>query len=1577
LPQVRRLTTLLFCICALLFSATESIPPAHISQVLSALPLQFEQNIGQTDPSVKFLSRGHGYSIFLTSTGSVMVLAPHGEPRRGQSVVRFQLVGANSSPVIDGMDKLAATANYFLGKDPANWHSSVSTYSRVRYGQVYPGIDLIYYGNQGRMEHDFVLAPGADPAKINLQIDGARRVRIDANGDLVLELPAGEIRHQSPVVYQSVKGQRRVVDGRFVLRGNNHVAFALGQYDRSLPLTIDPVLTYATFVGDSGSGSDAAASVAVDGSGNAYVVGTSGSLNFPVNPGPLTPGSGLSGDVFVAKFNAGATALLYSTVIGSKGSDGHGIAVDAGGNAYITGTANPGFPTTGGVIQPTSPCGGAFAVKLDPAGSVLYSTYIGAPDCSHTEGQAVAVDASGNPIFTGSTDSSAFPTTAGAVRRTNGGSGDVFVTKLNTFGTTILYSTFVGGNQPDFAYSITADPGGNFYVAGNTASTDFPVTHGAYKTTLPASPSIVAFVTKFNSAGALVYSTFLGTGVQGFSGVDSIASDSAGNAYVCGTTTDPGFPVTPGALSKPFERDEIFVTKLNPAGSALVFSAVTGGSLEDNCHAITTDGGGNVFIGGLTYSKDLPVTAGAGQPTPGFFSDGFVMGINATGTARIYSTYLGGEDQEAVRGIAFGGSGTVFVVGGTDSVTFPVTPGVLQTNHHGREDVFLTKINSTGGFIYSTFLGGSGNEFGGGVFVDGSGNLYVTGTTITGAFPGATVQGPAGGLYDVFVAKLNSTGSAFVYTAFVGGSDTDNGYGIGADSAGNAYITGQTCSSDFPIAGTIQPTSGGGCDAFAAKLNAAGTGLVYSTYLGGTGTDGARGIAVDAVGSAYIVGSTDSADFPATLSAYQVTPKGGGDIFVAKVNATGTGFSYATLLGSSGADAGYGIDIDSSGNAYVTGEAGAGNYPTTAGVVHTASAGATDCVVSKLNPSGNGLLYSTFLGGSNADSCRGVAVDASGNAYVTGLTFSSNFPLTKSFGIGGNHSSGDTFVTKLNGTATAAVYSAGLASSGLDTPSGIAVDSAGNANVVGSTDAIDFPVTANAVQASLNGGAFASAVIFKLNAAGSALTFSTYLVGSGHGVGDAITVDSAGAAYVAGESRPLNFPTTGGTVGQLPEGNGSDVFIAKISDSPGCTFSVNPASVTLPYWDSSTQVNVTGPVGCNWSTASDQQWTSIGPLSSSGSGAVTVRAYFNARPNTYSTPASVPRTAVATIASHKFIITQLGSIDTQPENVVIYNSSTGAAYNGTGNGSGTFTYTGTTWSPNFNVLRIGDWEGLGVGGLILYNRTNGAAYIRYGTGPFTPLSWGPGYDVVETGDFNGDGRSDVLLYNQTNGTAYTLLSRDPGPNNSNRGFTYNYQLWSTGLTHVRLGDFNGDGLTDVVLYNRANGNAYMGRSNWGGGFTFSPLAFGPGYDFVEVGDLNADFRSDLILYNSATGTMYAGLNNGSGGFQYVYNLVSKSFTHLRLADVDGDSSAEVLLYNKINAATYLGKTTTPGKFAFTGLVWSPNFDVVQPQDLNQDGKMDLILYNSTSGSEYSALSQGFASFNYVHNSWGSGRTIAR
>ena len=479
MPQVRRLIGLLFCISALLFSATESIPPAHISQVLAALPLQFEQNIGQTDPSVKFLSRGHGYSIFLTSTGSVMVLAPNGDPRRGQSVVRLRLVGANSSPAIDGVDKLAATANYFLGKDPAKWHSSVSTYAKVRYGQVYPGIDLIYYGNQGRMEHDFVLAPGADPAKIDLQIDGARRVRIDGNGDLVLELPGGEIRHQSPVVYQSVQGEKRIVDGRFVLRGNNHVAFALGRYDRSLPLTIDPVLTYATFVGDSGSGSDAAASVAVDSSGNAYVVGTSGSMNFPVTPGPLPAGSGVRGDVFVAKFNPNATSLLYSTVIGTNGSDGNGIAVDAGGNADITGTANPGFPTTGGVIQPTSPCGGAFAVKLDPTGSVLYSTYIGAPDCSHTEGQAVAVDASGNPLFIGSTDSSAFPTTVTAIRRTNGGSGDVFVTKLNTTGTAILYSTFLGGNQPDFAYSITVDPAGNFYVAGNTASTDFPVTTGS------------------------------------------------------------------------------------------------------------------------------------------------------------------------------------------------------------------------------------------------------------------------------------------------------------------------------------------------------------------------------------------------------------------------------------------------------------------------------------------------------------------------------------------------------------------------------------------------------------------------------------------------------------------------------------------------------------------------------------------------------------------------------------------------------------------------------------------------------------------------------------------------------------------------------------------------------------------------------------------------------------------------------------------------------------------------------------------------------------------------------------------
>jgi hypothetical protein len=446
----------------------------------------------------------------------------------------------------------------------------------------------------------------------------------------------------------------------------------------------------------------------------------------------------------------------------------------------------------------------------------------------------------------------------------------------------------------------------------------------------------------------------------------------------------------------------------------------------------------------------------------------------------LYATYLGGMGIDGGNGIAVDGSGAAYVVGATNSTNFPTTTGQLHIK--GSFDAFVTKLNSTGsGLLYSTYLGGSGSDFGLGVDVDAAGNTYVTGFTESTNFPTKTpFQGSSGGGFeDAFVTKLNSTGSGLLYSTYLGGADLDTGAGIAVDSAGSAYVTGTTASTNFPTTmGAFQGAFGGGdVDGFVAKFNPTGSSVAYSTYLGGAGAENSDGIAVDGLGNAYVTGATESADFPTTAGAFQpaLAPGRFGDAFVTKLNPTGRSLVYSTFLGGSSGDSAYAIAVDSATSAYVAGQTDSTNFPT-ASPFQPASAGVAEAFVTKLNPSGGGLVYSTYLGGSSEDGARGIAVDALSSAYVTGFTESFDFhtasPFQPAFGGG----EADAFVTKLNPSGGGLVYSTYLGGGGTgsigDSANGIAVDHMANPNayVTGATDARDFPVTMGAFQASFGGG---------------------------------------------------------------------------------------------------------------------------------------------------------------------------------------------------------------------------------------------------------------------------------------------------------------------------------------------------------------------------------------------------------------------------------------------------------------------------------------------------------------------------
>jgi hypothetical protein len=653
---------------------------AALSESYGKLPLHFEENRGQADPQVRFLARGPGYGLYLTAGDAVLAL--------DGAVLRMALVGANPESAVKGLDELPGKANYFIGRDSSKWRTNVPTYAKVRYREVYPGIDLVYYGNQRRIEYDFVVAPGADPKRIALQFDGAQKLEIDAKGDLVLRVGKGTVRVKKPLIYQDIQGKRQEIVGRYVVRDEDRVGFRLAAYDGTKPLVIDPILAYSTYLGGSAPalharGSDLALAIAADRLGNAYVTGRTATLDFPTTPDSVQPGAATPTDAFVAKLNPSGTALVYSTYLGGGGADiGRGIAIDAQGNAYVTGhTTSTDVPTTPGVLNAIG--GSGFAAKLDPAGArLVYSTYLPAG------GDGLALDAGGNAYITGQTDSSAFPITPGAVQPVFGGGTDAFVLKLDPTGTLPLYATFLGGSGSEAGFGIAVDAQGSAYVTGYTDSVDFRTTPGALQPIIHG-PSD-AFVTKLDATGtALVYSTYLGGHQHDIA--RAIALDTGRSAYVTGGTTSTDFPTTPGAFQEVFPGayGPAFVAKLSAAGSALAYatylsgSADWGGGINASGSGIAVCAAGHACVTGYTFTTDFPTTPDAAQPAIGGGWDAFVTIVDGAGSSLVYSTFLGGNLGDEGSAIAVDAAGGVYVAGGTSSANFPTTPGAVQPVYAG------------------------------------------------------------------------------------------------------------------------------------------------------------------------------------------------------------------------------------------------------------------------------------------------------------------------------------------------------------------------------------------------------------------------------------------------------------------------------------------------------------------------------------------------------------------------------------------------------------------------------------------------------------------------------------------------------------------------------------------------------------------------------------------------------------------------------------------------------------------------------------------------------------------------------
>ena len=704
-----------------------------VSEHFGKVPLAFEPNQGQTDSRVKFLTRRGRFSAFLTEDGAVVSLqqpdaSDAGKPQHHNvsfrrtavrmseskpAVFQMKLVGANKSPPIEGVYELPGKTNYFVGSDPKKWHTNVPNYRKVRYQDVYKGVDLYFYGHEQQLEYDFVVAPGGDPSAIQLSFEGTTSLRINEEGHLVLNLGAEEVSFHRPMVYQPGAGAEAnasALESRFVIDGEDHVSFSVPRFDPTKPLIIDPVLTYATYLG--GDRDDVAIAIAADSGGNSYIAGYTFSTNFPVTPSAFEttePGSPI---VFITKVNATGTGLVYSTYLGgSSGSEVTGMVLDGLGNTYLTGSAGSDFPIMPGAYL-SSPSR-TFVAKLNPSGSALvYSTFFP----SQTAG--IAIDSSGNVYLTGPSGGGSYPmapVTPGAFQNTC--NGCAYLTKLNSTGTALVYSTLLGGTGAmagDAGVAVVVDSNDSAYVMGSAVSPNFPVTPGAFQTTLHGQLNV--FVTKFNSAGsALAYSTYLGGSTQDF-GV-ALAVDSAGNACVTGGANSPDFPVTPG-IFQPQEpgggQTSAFVSKLNPSGSTLVFSGYIGLGRGE---AIAADSAMNVYVAGTTYYLPLfPTQAPLNNYHPvGDDVVGFVSKINPVGSALIFSTPLGGDGAVHIKenilsatGVAVNAGGTdIYLTGGFtpsydsynntfDVADFPATAGAFQTVYGGgASDAFVARISGT------------------------------------------------------------------------------------------------------------------------------------------------------------------------------------------------------------------------------------------------------------------------------------------------------------------------------------------------------------------------------------------------------------------------------------------------------------------------------------------------------------------------------------------------------------------------------------------------------------------------------------------------------------------------------------------------------------------------------------------------------------------------------------------------------------------------------------------------------------------------------------------------------------------
>jgi hypothetical protein len=714
-------------------STGASTAPASPSRVSSIqIPLSFEENRGQSDSRVKYLARGKGYTLFLTPDEAVLALryqpaagkkdlasrqpgvdSSNGETSQSQANVRLSLAGANGTPHIEGLDQQQGISNYFIGNDPSQWHTQIPNYGRVLYQGVYPGVDVAYYGNQGQLETDFIVAPEADAKTIKLAVEGASSLRVNESGDLLLSIDGGEVRLKKPFAYQAVNGTRREISVAYQLLAKNEAAFELGAYDHSQKLIIDPALFFSTYLGGSGQEGDVAHAVAADGNGDSFVTGQTTSTNFPANGGFQTsPGGSGAQNAFVTEYAPDGQSLVFSTYLGGEGTDsGNAIAVNSTGQVYVAGsTTSTGFPTHNPLANQGALLGGeaAFVSQISANGAtLLFSTYLSGNNVDLANG--IALDSTENIYVVGGTASTNFPNT-NAFQVSPGGGEDGFITKLaapnpgTNPGSTILYSSYIGGSSFDQATAIAVSSTGDAFVAGFTTSADFP-TVAPFQSSLGGAGTAnengwVAEVKQANIVPTVLFATYLGGSL--FDQINGIAIDSSEDVYVTGFTESPDFPLQNALQTFSGGQEDAFVTEFAPGGGSLLFSTFFGGTGSTVGNAIALDTSKNIYFAGSTTAPDYPTRIPLVATVGTFFGNAVVTEISPQGsTGFLFSSYLGGSDPtetvfpgDSANGIAVDPSGNIYLVGATSTFDFSTVDPHQTAVPNTSETAFVARIGT-------------------------------------------------------------------------------------------------------------------------------------------------------------------------------------------------------------------------------------------------------------------------------------------------------------------------------------------------------------------------------------------------------------------------------------------------------------------------------------------------------------------------------------------------------------------------------------------------------------------------------------------------------------------------------------------------------------------------------------------------------------------------------------------------------------------------------------------------------------------------------------------------------------------